>query len=544
MDQAITRAAGATQIASPLPAATARRQWTLLLTSANHGVVGPLGSTFTHAGERFERVDVVEVPAAAGAPVDQVNLQIVRSAAPARPVGEFQGYIDGEPAVTWFDRTRMPNVGEKLYAGAAPAAGGVQALTEKQIDGAWDRVPSTFTRGQGEKEWNREDRHAPAAQPEGEAPQAVVPAGWVLVPKRATHHMAWEIMLAHRPSGDSLSLAEDAWTRAVKAAPHAPAAQHAEAPPAVPVKPWREAFRDQYPNYPQVELPWETKFNWAELEIAQLRAAPAAQHAENGAQASSLTTVPCPCVAANRTAVCDDCDGQGRLIVDKHDLADHLAAQSQGAQEPIGYIGAGAVETLSGKVSCKTHVMAESGWPCNVPVYLAAPAAQHAESGAPRIRAVMRADAPLVQAHRAQQAAAPGALDASKAVYWFGCLEKCARLLELADDEPIPSGVVAAVERLIADRAAPSNPGTPEAPAKLPRLYRFDCYVGKTKMAAGVGVHATSMEEAEQKARKLADKDETIEFESNRPCHATRKCGICAAYERAAQLDGGQGEGA
>jgi|GEM_PF-3912621 len=90
--------------------------------------------------------------------------------------------------------------------------------------------------------------------------------------------------------------------------------------------------------------------------------------------------------------------------------------------------------------------------------------------------------------------------------------------------------------------AAPSAPGTPEAPAELPRLYRFDCYVGKTKMAAGVGVHATSMEEAEQKARELADKDETVKFESNRPCHATRKCGICAAYERAAQLDGGQGE--
>lgn len=182
MDQAITRAAGATQIASPLPAATARRQWTLLLTSANHGVVGPLGSTFTHAGERFERVDVVEVPAAAGAPVDQVNLQIVRSAAPARPVGEFQGYIDGEPAVTWFDRTRMPNVGEKLYAGAAPAADGVQALTEKQIDDAWGSLPSTFTRGQGEQEWNRENRHAFARAIEREvaaqAGQVAVPEGW------------------------------------------------------------------------------------------------------------------------------------------------------------------------------------------------------------------------------------------------------------------------------------------------------------------------------------------------------------------------------
>lgn len=102
--------------------------------------------------------------------------------------------------------------------------------------------------------------------------------------------------------------------------------------------------------------------------------------------------------------------------------------------------------------------------------------------------------------------------------------------------------------------AAPSNspeipdgstsaPGTPEAPADLPRLYRFDCYVGKTKMAAGVGVHASTMEEAEQKARKLIDKGETIKFESNQPCHPTRKCSICANYERAAQLDGGQEEG-
>ncbi|MEM8511162.1 hypothetical protein RCH14_000453 [Massilia sp. MP_M2] len=86
--------------------------------------------------------------------------------------------------------------------------------------------------------------------------------------------------------------------------------------------------------------------------------------------------------------------------------------------------------------------------------------------------------------------------------------------------------------------AQPAN--TSEAPTELPRLYRFDCYVGKTKMAAGVGVHAISMDEAEQKARKLIDKEETIKFESNDPCHATRKCNICAAYERAAQLDGGQ----
>lgn len=73
MDQAITRAAGAMP-STMTPAAAARRAWAILLTSANHGVVGPLGSTFPHAGEKHERVVVVEVPAGAGAPSDEVNL--------------------------------------------------------------------------------------------------------------------------------------------------------------------------------------------------------------------------------------------------------------------------------------------------------------------------------------------------------------------------------------------------------------------------------------------------------------------------------------
>jgi hypothetical protein len=78
MDQAVTRAAGATPSTTP-PTAAARRSWAILLTSANHGVVGPLGSTFPHAGEHHERVVVVEVPAAAGAPSDEVNL-VLRTA--------------------------------------------------------------------------------------------------------------------------------------------------------------------------------------------------------------------------------------------------------------------------------------------------------------------------------------------------------------------------------------------------------------------------------------------------------------------------------
>lgn len=76
------------------------RRWSILLTSANHGTVGPLGSTFPHAGEHHERVVVVEVPAAAGAPVDQVNLQLVtvadRQAAVERALKAAQAWANEE----------------------------------------------------------------------------------------------------------------------------------------------------------------------------------------------------------------------------------------------------------------------------------------------------------------------------------------------------------------------------------------------------------------------------------------------------------------
>jgi hypothetical protein len=44
--------------------------------------------------------------------------------------------------------------------------------------------------------------------------------------------------------------------------------------------------------------------------------------------------------------------------------------------------------------------------------------------------------------------------DASKGIYWFNVLLKCARLLDLPNDEPIPSGVLKAVEALTAQQAA------------------------------------------------------------------------------------------
>ena len=85
MDHAITRAAGATPSITPLQTSAAARTWSILLTSENHGTVGPVGCAFPWAGEKHERVLVVEVPAAAGAPSDQVNLKLVP--APSAPVG-------------------------------------------------------------------------------------------------------------------------------------------------------------------------------------------------------------------------------------------------------------------------------------------------------------------------------------------------------------------------------------------------------------------------------------------------------------------------
>ena len=55
------------------------RIWSLCMTGENYGEVGPAGSAFQHRGEKHERVLVVEVPAAAGAPVDKVSLQLVTS---------------------------------------------------------------------------------------------------------------------------------------------------------------------------------------------------------------------------------------------------------------------------------------------------------------------------------------------------------------------------------------------------------------------------------------------------------------------------------
>lgn len=121
--------------ALPRRTAGTPRTWMLCMTSENHGTVGPAGCTFSHAPEKHERVLVVEVPAAAGAPADQINLRLVGTRKDL-PVGEFEGYVDGEPLVRWMDRDNMPRVGAKLYA----------APLELQIDQAAAPLPAGHVR--------------------------------------------------------------------------------------------------------------------------------------------------------------------------------------------------------------------------------------------------------------------------------------------------------------------------------------------------------------------------------------------------------------
>lgn len=59
--------------------------------------------------------------------------------------------------------------------------------------------------------------------------------------------------------------------------------------------------------------------------------------------------------------------------------------------------------------------------------------------------------------HAAHIAANKPAGNAEKGVYWFECLSKCATMLEIDDETPIPSGVVAAVEKLMGKPAAASG---------------------------------------------------------------------------------------
>lgn len=166
------------------------RMWSILLTSANHGAVGPFGSQFPHAGERHERVKVVE---------------IIETGAPPARDADLAGLV------------RLP-------------------LTNEQIDDAWDSIPATFTRGQGEQEWDRENRRAFARAIEREvaaqAGQVAVPEGWAFAPLKPTKEMLAAAMLtwANTPG----AAIEETYAAMLAAAPSAPAVAQQAPAQAVP----------------------------------------------------------------------------------------------------------------------------------------------------------------------------------------------------------------------------------------------------------------------------------------------------------------------
>lgn len=98
------------------PRAAVPRSWSILLTSANHGTVGPLGSAFPHAGERHERVQVMEIVEAGAAPAPGTDLG-----------GLVRITIDG---------TVIP-----LAAPPAPVAAST-VLTDERINELWDETPT------------------------------------------------------------------------------------------------------------------------------------------------------------------------------------------------------------------------------------------------------------------------------------------------------------------------------------------------------------------------------------------------------------------
>jgi hypothetical protein len=115
----------------------APRYWSLCMTSENHGTVGKAGDPFSHAPGKHERVLVVEVPAAAGAPVDQVSLKLVTNAGGEadvdRALRAAQAWVNeeymcgrrmgkGEPAMSDRAETAKTECIAAILALAAPVA--------------------------------------------------------------------------------------------------------------------------------------------------------------------------------------------------------------------------------------------------------------------------------------------------------------------------------------------------------------------------------------------------------------------------------------
>ena len=129
----------------------ALRTWSLCMTSENHGAVGPAGCTFSHAPEKHERVQVVEIVAAGSPPAPGVDL-----------TGLLRITIDG---------TVIP-----LATSFAPAVAST-VLTDERIIDLWND-----TDGVSGQSFVVTFAHALIREAAAQAGQVAVPEGWKLVP--------------------------------------------------------------------------------------------------------------------------------------------------------------------------------------------------------------------------------------------------------------------------------------------------------------------------------------------------------------------------
>jgi len=206
--------------ALPRRAAGIPRTWSLCMTSENHGTVGPAGCTFSHAPDKHERVLVVEVPAAAGAPVDQVNLQLVTSAG---------GQADVDRAL----RAAQAWVNEEYMCGRRMGKG-EPAMSDRAETANTECIAAIL---------------ALAAPVSAQAGHVAVPEGWKLVPTHPDQFMINAFITEYERPGGSESGCYRAMLAAAPVAPAAPA-QAAPLPvqpaavPAEPIECWSHNEED------------------------------------------------------------------------------------------------------------------------------------------------------------------------------------------------------------------------------------------------------------------------------------------------------------
>lgn len=271
--------------------------------------------------------------------------------------------------------------------------------------------------------------HGLGAQPEGEAPQAGPILADLWIAEGMARDAAAAIVTMPRKELKSayLESVEEllAWKRRAleaEAKTVAPAAQHADTGAQAGVKPWEERIAEWRAANSIGVVP-EKKMMRA--EIAELRAALAAQ--SQGAQAAELTEAEIYDLAA-RSSIgigSDDMDWAARL-----DFARAVERKARAA------------------IAAKAEAPAALDWPH-------APGLDGAQDAPP---------------NPAQQAAAPGALNAARYLAWRDALVADDKSFIQRMEAALPAEVgvkrrpTAAEWDAAIDAAAPGAPGTPEAP--------------------------------------------------------------------------------